>query len=323
MPLNNPVSLQISLSPGDYPMAKYLLSHQLKQLSGQVDEIILTVDTQPSKGRFAEGWQQYQTQLNTLLQNDIQSNFNVQVIPVDYSPPVKANIAAMFFEGGTVPGKDFRGGPFYAYFFGLYKAKNNLVFHLDADIFLGGGSPNWIKEAVRHFENDPSLFIVSPLPGPPHAQDILIGQSVIQKPAPYTFQLEGMSTRLFMLNKSLLKKHKLLLSKPGIRNQIKAIIEGNPNANLPEHILSANMKSNGLKRIDFLGSGAGLWSLHPPYRTASFYHNLQQLIQRVEQNDLPHAQQGFYDMVDEVCDWTEAREKLKQQRWWKRLINKN
>jgi len=28
---------------------------------------------------------------------------------------------------------------------------------------------------------------------------------------------------------------------------------------------------------------------------------------------------GFYDIIDEVCDWAQAREKLKNDRWWKRL----
>lgn len=185
-------------------------------------------------------------------------------------------------------------------------------------MFLGGASQTWVTEATQFFEKDDSCFIVSPLPGPPHGDDILINQDIAAKPAPYTWQLKGMSTRIFLIDKSKFKKHKLQLKKPSVRNQLKAFVEGNPNADLPEHLLSAYMYKYQLKRVDFLGIGTGLWSLHPPYRTGLFYDDLPQLIKRIESNDLPEKQHGFYDIIDEVCDWAEAREKLKHNRWWKR-----
>ncbi|MDB5136545.1 MAG: hypothetical protein JWP37_3148, partial [Mucilaginibacter sp.] len=73
-----------------------------------------------------------------------------------------------------------------------------------------------------------------------------------------------------------------------------------------------------LKRIDFLGKGNGLWTLHPPYRTVDFYNRLPEIISNVECNDLHPKQYGFYDIVDEVCDWTEAKDRLRNNRWWKR-----
>lgn len=316
--MSQPVSLQINLAPGDYRHAKYILPHQLNILAGQVDEIILTIDTQPSKGRFAEGWNEYQALLNDFLHNEIARQFNVKIIPVDYSLKIKSDVAQYFFGQKGMPVKDFRGGPFYAYFFGLYSAVNNLVFHLDSDMFFGGESQDWIKEAVDFFRADPECFVVSPLPGPPHAEDILISQYVIDKIAPYTWQLNGMSTRIFLMDKSKFQFNKLELSKPSARNQIKATIQGNSNADLPEHLISAFIRKRKLKRIDFLGTGKGLWSLHPPYRTDDFYTKLPELIKKIESNDLPEKQHGFYDIIDEVCDWTPAREKLKNNRWWKR-----
>jgi hypothetical protein len=199
--------------------------------------------------------------------------------------------------------------------------KNDLIFHLDSDIFLGGLSQAWVTEAAELFNSHPEYLIISPLPGSPHRDDVLIDQSIINKIAPYTYQLNGMSTRLFVIDRSKFKNHKLTTAIPNLRNQIKAIVEGNNNAQLQELILSAFMKKHHLKRLDFLGGGAGLWSLHPPYRTKFFYDNLPALIKRIESNDLPLSQQGFYDIVDEVCNWTEAREKLKESRWWKRLLN--
>jgi hypothetical protein len=315
---NNNVSLQINLAPGDYLYARHILKHQLKTLSKQVSEIILTVDTKPSKGRFGKDWYTYKAHLNDFIKDEIEPNFKVRVIFVDYSKAAKTAVARYFFGKNNLPEKDFRGGPFYAYFYGLYMAANDLVFHLDSDMLLGGGSQNWVNEAADLLKNNKNYFIASPLPGPPHPEDKLFGQHVKQKTAPYTYTFEGMSTRIFMLNKGSFKTQKLILHKPGIRSQVKAIAEGNSNADLPEHMITAYLKKHGLLRVDFLGSGNGLWSLHPPYRTKSFFNNLQTIIDNVEKHNLPANQNGCYDIIDEVCDWSEARENLKNNRWWKR-----
>ena len=315
-----PVSLQINLAPGDFLHAKFILKHQLDILSAQVDEIILTIDTKASKGRFAEGWDENKLQLYSFLNKEIEPYFDVKIIPVDYSEKTTKEIAGYFFGTDYIPEKDFRGGPFYAYFFGLHTASNNLVFHLDSDLLLGGGSQKWIREAIDLFEKDPSCFIVSPLPGPPHPDDILLDQTIIEKLSPFTYELKGMSTRIFVMDKFRFKQAKLSLLKPGIRNQLKAYAEGNSNADLPEHLIASYMQLYKLKRIDFLGSNTGLWSLHPPYRSLNFYTRLPEIIERIQRNDLPESQYGFYDIVDEVCDWTEAREKIKKYRWWKKYI---
>lgn len=317
----NNVTLQINLAPVDYPHVVHILPHQLSILSAQVNEILLTVDTREGKGRFAEGWQKYHALFNNFLDKEIAGKFAVTILPVDYSASVKKQVAKYFFNSDNIPDRDFRGGPFYVYFFGLYAAKNNLVFHLDSDILLGGGSQTWISEAAQKLNNDDTLLTVSPLPGPPHPENILIGQPSAEKINRNTYVFNTMSTRIFMLDKSKLNAHKLHLQKPSIRNQIKALIEHNPPADLPEHIISNYMQHYNLKRVDFLGSDAGLWSLHPPYRTTNFYNQLPDLLKRIRENRLPAVQLGFYDLVDEMCDWTEARQKLATNRWYKRILH--
>lgn len=314
------VSLQINLAPSDYLHARFMLKHQLDILSDQVDEILLTVDTNPSKGRFADGWHENKENLYQFFQNEIKPNYKVRILDVDYSKPINKKIANFFFDSDHIPAKDFRGGPFYAYFFGLFYATHHYVLHLDSDIFLGGASQIWIKEAIALFNTDAKNFTISPLPGPPHPDDKLIGQSYYEKIAPYTYCFKGMSTRIFMVNKLSFVKHKITLAKPSLRSQIKAIVEGNSNADLPEHLIDHYMHKHGLKRIDFLGSGNGLWSLHPPFRTPAFYTNLPLFIQKVNDNDFPLNQRGFYDMIDEVCDWTLPRTAIAKNRWWKRLL---
>ena len=298
--------------------ARHILKHQLKILAPQVDEIILTVETKASKGRFSTDWLAYRDQLTDFLLKDIQNEFNTRIVWVDYGRSAKAAVGSYFFGHKDVPEKDFRGGPYYAYFYGLFMASNDLVLHLDADMFLGGGSQTWISEATAFFKNDSSCFIVSPLPGPPHPDDILINQDIKQKLAPYTYVVNGMSTRIFIMDKAKFRTNKLRLRKPGPGSQIKAIFRGNPNADLPENILSGYIRAHQLKRIDFLGLGNGLWSLHPPYRTRSFFDHLPAIIATIESGNLPDSQRGFYDMIDEVCDWSEARARLKHNRWWKR-----
>jgi hypothetical protein len=315
------VTLQINLAPGDFPHAKYILPHQLEILYNQVDEILLVLDTKASKGRFGEGWIENKEKLEQFLIKEIQPKHNIKIVPVDYSKSTQQKIASFFFGHKNIPEKDFRGGPFYAYFYGIYQASNALILHLDSDMLLGGGSSTWISEAISLFKEKADLLIASPLPGPPHLDETLIHQTITSKvPGKYSFEIEGMSTRIFMLDKDKFIKSKLSLKKPSLKNQLKALIEGNSNADLPEHIISRFMRNQKLKRIDFLGIFPGLWSLHPPFRTEEFYLNLPTLINRIANNDLPSEQQGFYDIVDEVVDWSEAREKLKKNRWWTRLL---
>jgi hypothetical protein len=278
MLLKNKVSLQINLAPGDYPHAKHMLKHRLDVLSGQVDEIILTVDTRHSKGRFAEGWEANKDLLNQFLSVGIQSQYKVKIVPVDYSAPAKKQVAEYFFGENNLPDKDFRGGPFYAYFFGIHTAKNNLVFHFGFGYVFRRRKPGMDQGGGQFFESEPSCFIISPLPGPPNNTDVLIDQHVVNKIAPYIWQLNGMSTRILMMDKSRFKLHKLTLTKPPVRGQVKAIMEGNSNADLPEHIISTYISRHNLKRIDFLGTGKGLWSLYPPYRTKVFMMTCQSLL---------------------------------------------
>lgn len=314
------VSLQINLAPSDYQHAKYLLPHQLAILQHQVDEILLIVDTSPSQGRFGTGWHENKTNLYDFLTKEILSAYPVKIIPVDYGYDQQKQIGKFFFGRNRVPKKDFRGGPFYAYFFGLFKAQYPLVFHLDSDMFLGGGSQTWIKEAVELYQNNPDVLTLSPLPGPPHPEEKLVGQQNYKHIGHYQFEFKGMSTRIFLIDKDRLAKERLQLAKPRLKSQLKAMIEGNSNADLPEHLISNFMQRHQLKRIDFLGEGKGLWSLHPPFRNPQFYEQLPSLIRDVEENRLPAAQNGFYDVIDEVCDWEYNRQILKNNRWWQRLL---
>ena len=69
-----------------------------------------------------------------------------------------------------------------------------------------------------------------------------------------------------------------------------------------------------------LVSAPGFWSLHPPYRSETFYARLPQLIHAVETGDVPEGQRGHYDLNDSMIDWTSAREANRWHRRYMRMI---
>lgn len=84
-----------------------------------------------------------------------------------------------------------------------------------------------------------------------------------------------------------------------------------------EEVLTAAMMKRDLCRIDFLGQGRGMFSLHPPYRSPEFYDALPALIDRIERGDIPEGQLGDYDVNGSMIDWTNA---LREKTRWKRLM---
>jgi hypothetical protein len=315
-------TLQINLSPSDWRHAKCLLPHQIRTWRGQVAEILLTIDLHRSAGRFAAGWEVGRDNIMALAH----SIDGARIETVDYGSDARARVSAEFFGGANVPTKDFRGGPYYAYFFGLNAASHELVLHADADIFFGGGSQTWISEAIALMARHQEILVAAPLPGPPASDGRLSQlQSTPELGVSHMHRLEAMSTRLFFIDRARFRSSIGALSPlppPAIRQRIKALVEGNPSADLPEHLFTREMRAHGLIRCDFLGAAPGMWSLHPPYRCADFYEKLPTLVARVEAGEIPDAQRGDHDINSSLVDWSEATAALARNRWWRRLISR-
>ncbi len=309
----NKVTLQISLAPSDYKHSVHLLSHQIEVFGNQVDEILLTYDTHKSKGRFAINWEENNAKMWEFLVEFAAINSKVRLIKIDYSQIKNREIALKFFNKRKIPAKDWRGGPFYTYFFGINEAKNNYIFHIDSDLFFGGLSSTWVLEACLLYQLDPKILFINPLAGPPKEDGKLLKQSYFQyQNKPYYYGFSTMSTRLFLVDKNRLQQKKVSNIRTfKLRELIRALWRNNPVFKLPEEILSDYMVINDMIRVDFKGNGLGLWSLHPPYRTAYFYENLPNIIDKIKRNDVPESQKGFYDIVDELVNWNEAKVKLK------------
>ena len=314
------VTLQINLAPTDLPHAKYTLPHQLRQLAGQVDEVLLVLDLHRSHGRYAEGWKERLPGMRQLIDECCGRYSHAHFQEVDYSNDVAAAVSAIFFCGKPIPTKDWIGAPFYAYFYGLYAAKHHYVFHMDSDMMYGGGSQTWVAEAVQLLVERPDVLVVNPLPGPPTADGSL--RSQILEPEPYTslaYRARALSTRLFLMDRNRFSSHiKQLPLVPQTRlNTLRALAEGQPPYASVEVVFAQAMPEYGLYRIDFLGNNPGMWSIHPPYRSKLFYDRLPTLIQQIEIGDIPEAQRGCHDMNDSMVDWTGARKPS-----WKRAAKR-
>lgn len=301
-----PVTLQISLAPTDLPHATYIVPHQLRQLASQVDEVLFVVDLHRSHGRFAEGWEARLPGLRSMLDDLCAIYPHARSTDVDYSPETKAAVEETFFDGQTVPLKDYRGGPFYAYFFALLAASHDLVFHVDSDMMFGGGSTTWIREALELLQLRPDVLACNPLPGPPTNDGSLRSQVLEPEGMPFpAFRSRHLSSRLFVLDRRRLTS--LELARPNSRKAWGARVDGNPPFLAPEAIISRLMEQSGLFRLDFLGTGTGMWALHPPYRSRLFYARLPSLVSEVEHGEMCEAQRGRHDVEDCTVDWSDVR----------------
>jgi hypothetical protein len=88
-----------------------------------------------------------------------------------------------------------------------------------------------------------------------------------------------------------------------------------------EEVMTQMLLARNLCRIDFLGSGPGLYSLHPPYRSERFYRELPGLIARIVAGDIPEGQRGDYDVNASMIDWTEALRQKTYPRRVARAVN--
>jgi hypothetical protein len=315
------VSLQINLAPTDLPHARYTLPHQLRQWGDQVDEIVLVLDLHQSRGRYAEGWSERLPGMRRLLADCCARYPHARTVDVDYSPDVVKAISQKYFGVDAMHAKDWQGGPFYSYYFGFEAISHDYILHMDADMMYGGGSPTWIAEAIELLAERPDVVICSPLPGPPTAGGELRSQTLEREP--YTslaYRAHGISTRIFFadMRRFYERMTPMPILRPPVRLWLQALVDGNPPWYGGEAIMSHAMVERGLVRVDFLGEGPGMWSVHPPYRSKLFYDRLPAMIEEVETGRVPEAQRGHHDVHDSMVDWTSARRLVHPL--WRRVI---
>ncbi len=314
-----PITVQINLAPSDFKHSIYLLIHHLEMFSGITEKILLVVDLHKSKGRFSDNWEDGKNKLFNLI-NSLQKEFKeLEVREVDYSKNIE--IGQTFFNSSFCPVKDFRGGPYYAYLFGIYICKSEYVFHVDSDIIFSGDSYKWLSQAILKLEENQNIISCSPLPGPPHPDKIIYNNQIEDQKEQYSYLFDSFSTRLFLINKAhfINEMLPLPLEKANLKSRIKGTVEGNGVYELPENVITSQLRNKSKYRLDFYGH-PGFYSLHPPYRNEQFYKELPMLIEKVKNDLVPHEQRGHYDVNNSMIDWSNAILKIKKNRWWKRIL---
>lgn len=318
-PTSNDVVLQVSLAPVDFPHARHILPHQIRQWRDQVDRIVLCVDTRPGSGRYAEAWGRHDADFEGLVNTIASVESSVCVVEVDYSPRVERELSKAFVGGREVPVKDCHGAPFYAYLFGLMAAGSRYVLHTDADMLYGGGSSNWMQESLLLFRDQEDVLFTGPYPGPPTADGNLLGAVAARAAGSQRYgspprqvgrtfpalQFKHVSTRSFLIDLDRFHGHARALVVEAVPPP--RLSRRSPGAAPLEVSLSRALNDHNLVRVDLLGEAPGMWALHPPYRTAAFVRDLPELIRRVEAADVPESQRGDFDLNDSMVDWSAPR----------------
>lgn len=312
------VTLQINLAPMDLRHAREILPHELRQLGDQVAEILLVMDVNRNPRIDPAVWERGKAGLRKLADACRQRYPHLRLVEVDSSPAVAKQVADAFSDGQPIPDKDWRGAPIYAYFFGLWAAQHDYIFHMDSDMMYGGGSQTWVAEAVELLRARPDVLLCSPLPGPPTADGRLTAQTLPREPLDsLAYRADQVSSRVFMLDRARFRAQAqpVVVTPPPRRKVLLAHVDGYQPYDCAELMLSTALVKSRLIRIDFLGRAPGLWGVHPPYRSELFYERLPSLIARIEAGDVTEAQRGNYDVDDSMIDWSTA-----QKPRWRRLM---
>ena len=315
------VTLQINLAPSDARLASIMLPHQVRQCGVHADEVILTLDLQ-RVGRsreFAPEWEPGREAILAIAEEARQLHPNLRIAEVDRSAGTAKALATAFFGGRASAADGLPGAAvLHVPLFGLHSAANDHVLHIDGDIFLGGGSPTWLREAVSLLEQMPDLLSCSPFPGPPTPSfELLTQQGTPQPGLRAAYRFSQFSTRVFFVNRTVFEGRqppKVILP-DRMRNIVRAVASGRPVVATAEGTISRQMQRARLDRLDFLGAPPGLWALHPLYRSERFYAMLPDIVAMVEEGDLPDGQLGDYELNDSVIDWSDARARVHADRW--------
>jgi hypothetical protein len=314
--MTRPVSVQINLAPSDHVIAGILLERQVAFFSRHVDEVVLTLDTRPNVGRYADAWARGRSAIEAQIADVIARHPTCRLDPVDYSEAHQRTVADFFGQAGLFPLGDYRGAPCYVYFHGFHACRNDLVFHIDGDMVLGGDLEGWFEEALAQLDR-PGILTVSPLPGPPTTDGHIKQPSLAADPVARRYEFGGFSTRVFLLDRRDLRGIDFN-RKVGGMLRLKSLLLPYRPIMASEVVIAQHMQARGLRRVDLGGPGQ-VFSLHPDYKSEGFLAALPAILRRLDAGDVPQAQQGDFEFSDSYYDFAPERAARAAGRW-KRLL---
>ena len=289
------ITLQINLAPSDAHVARHLLPHQLQTFATAVDRIILTVDRSGGGGKFAD--RPDGPDLETIIERSTNGLSHVSVESVRYDSAARDRVSEVFFGGRSYGLQDRRGGPCHCYLDAFLSVDTKYLLHMDSDMMFSGDGGAWLGQA-RSALDDPRIIAVNPLGGPPGPPD-KYQRSRNPERHPDGFLFDELSTRLLFVDVAEFVDRLCPLpaaDKFPASQQLERWLGRHPRQELPEILMSKSMSSRGLKRLDMLGSGPGLWALHPIHKTPQLAALLPEILSRVESGDVPDEQRGHYDL---------------------------
>jgi len=336
-----PITLQISLTPWDLPHACLVLPHQLQFWSAYCAESLVLWDFDPGpKIQTEQGQNQWQRCLELLpafqqaLQTDwpnlIQMGCDLRSAKAQtelqalgqqfFANPGVSELSAQCAQSAQVPAlprKDFRGGPFAAYFIGLEAAQQDLVLHLDGDMLFGGSAPNWIATALNYLANFPDCLCVAPPGGPPANVPANVPANTLANTLANTSAHAGIEFQqkqiIFTTRCFLIRRSELYQALPYALRLPER--EGQPGwyppfAELVEVILTLFMQSQNRYRLDYSPEANQIWSLHPPTQFDPRYLPLLPMILRqMRHPHWPAAQWGVCDLLPSSLAWLNSQAK--------------
>jgi hypothetical protein len=295
----------VNVAPVDLPHAETTLRHQLRTWGGQVARVIYTLDLAKSPGPRGVDYEQHRPAMEQLIERLAATSPTYRAVTVDYSPEAVGRVGAAFFAGASPPTKDCYGAPFYAYFDGLASVDTRYVLHMDSDMLFGGGSQTWIGEAIELLESRSNVLFVAPFGGPPSADPRVTRKErrrelnaqpfgslpVLESVDPRTKRFGHVGSRIFFTDLDRLRG-----AGPFSAYDAPPWSRGSNLATTPflpaESTLSAAMRDGGWVRLDYLGTGAGMWRLHPAQRGSAYAANLPHVIAALERGAIPDYQRG-------------------------------
>jgi hypothetical protein len=308
MPL--PVTLQVNVTPMEYPYVRRTLPVILRQLVGAVDEVLLTFDLRRSSVSYSQDWEDRRPLMRDLLHDFRKRATNVRILEVDYSPKVNDELAKEFLGRQPVPHADSKGGPFYAYLYGLHSARNDGIFHIDGEMLVGGGGAlSWLQQAAELLAARRDVVAISPLPGPP-AQDGALKQSAPPVWRRDVANPEAFCSDRFSMRAVYLQRSKFIARLGPLRLRLAAPLHalhgwsaGHPPYRDLDVTVSHAMTRRGLVRLAMHGPAPGLWTLHPKLRSPSLMGVLPDIVRAVEAGRVPDPQRGDGDLNDTLPEW--------------------
>jgi len=305
------ISLQINVSAADLNICRKMLERQLSFWYGELDEIVISIESKKSFGKFAKDFDKNKNDLIALIEQHTRTYPKLRYHHIDYSPERNQAIAGLFFNASKTPEKDYRGCAFYSYLDGLAVCRNRYIIHIDSDMLIGGMPDAWLQDAVELLNSDDSYLVVNPLSGPP-AEDAELKQKYLKRLGRHKFLFDKMSTRVFLIDMEKLKSHKVPLRKVHLSlRHIKWSIKNNFRWGYMalEDLISVMMKEKGLYRVDTLGKNDTntAFTLHPMIKPDHYIQAIPDLLKRIDSNDIPDSQRGYYNINNDFFDFSKAQ----------------